>query len=171
MPFRHDAGIFRPNGVSRRTLNGMKTPNPRCFGVWGVIGKKVEAKNPNGVSAKCAIYGDVRIGLTLYSSSCSTRYELNFLLGRKKMSVGKKSKNVRKKKCFVKNHIKGSSEGPSSKGRPQSQLRVPTCGGMSTDGPQPTQGHLKKKKSRSVVFWDCFFVPCFLFLFFWRPLG
>jgi hypothetical protein len=33
----------------------MKTLNPRCFGVWGVIGKKVEAKNPNGVSAKCAI--------------------------------------------------------------------------------------------------------------------
>jgi hypothetical protein len=33
----------------------MKTPNPSSFGVWGVIGKKVEAKNPNGVSAKCAI--------------------------------------------------------------------------------------------------------------------
>jgi hypothetical protein len=33
----------------------MKALNPRCFGVWGVIGKKVEAKNPNGVSAKCAI--------------------------------------------------------------------------------------------------------------------
>ena len=55
MPFRHDAGVFRPNGVSRRNFDGMKTPNPRCFGVWVVIGKKVEAKNPNGVSAKCAI--------------------------------------------------------------------------------------------------------------------
>jgi hypothetical protein len=33
----------------------MKTPNPSSFGVWGVIGKKVEAKNPNGVTAKCAI--------------------------------------------------------------------------------------------------------------------
>jgi hypothetical protein len=33
----------------------MKPPNPSSFGVWGVIGKKVEAKNPNGVSAKCAI--------------------------------------------------------------------------------------------------------------------
>jgi hypothetical protein len=45
------------NGVSRRTLNGMKAPNPRCFGVWGVIviGKKVEAKKSNRVSAKCAI--------------------------------------------------------------------------------------------------------------------
>jgi hypothetical protein len=29
MPFRHDAGIFTPNGVSRRTLNGMKALNPR----------------------------------------------------------------------------------------------------------------------------------------------
>jgi hypothetical protein len=29
--------------VSQRTLNGMKTPNPRCFGVWGVIGKRVES--------------------------------------------------------------------------------------------------------------------------------
>jgi hypothetical protein len=55
MPFRHDAGIFRPNGVSRRNFDGMKTPNPRCFGVWVVIGKKVEAKNPNEVSAKCAM--------------------------------------------------------------------------------------------------------------------
>jgi hypothetical protein len=35
------------------------------------------------------VHGDVRIGLTLYSSSCSTRYELNLLLGRKKMSVKK----------------------------------------------------------------------------------
>jgi hypothetical protein len=52
MPFRHDADVFRPNGVSRRNFDGMKTPNPRCFGVWVVIGKKVEAKNPNGVSAK-----------------------------------------------------------------------------------------------------------------------
>jgi hypothetical protein len=33
----------------------MITPNPRCFGVWGVIGKRVEVENPNGVSAKCAI--------------------------------------------------------------------------------------------------------------------
>ena len=39
-----------------------------------------------------SIYGDVRIGLTLYSSSCSTRYELNLLLG------SRKKKNVRWKK-------------------------------------------------------------------------
>jgi hypothetical protein len=48
MPFRHDAGIFRPNGVSRRNFDGLKTPNPSSFGDWGVIGKKVEAKNPTG---------------------------------------------------------------------------------------------------------------------------
>jgi hypothetical protein len=35
----------------------MKTPNPRCFGVWGVIviGKRAEVEKPNRVSAKCAI--------------------------------------------------------------------------------------------------------------------
>jgi hypothetical protein len=48
----HDAGISRPNGVSQRTLNGMKTPNPRCFGVWGVISKKVEAKKPNRINIR-----------------------------------------------------------------------------------------------------------------------
>jgi hypothetical protein len=53
--FRHDAGIFRPNGVSRRPINGMKIPNPRCFGVWGVLGKKAEVQKPNRISAKCAI--------------------------------------------------------------------------------------------------------------------
>jgi hypothetical protein len=53
--FRHDAGIFRPNKVSRRNFDGMKTPNPSCFGVWGGIGRKAEVQNPNGVSAKCAI--------------------------------------------------------------------------------------------------------------------
>jgi hypothetical protein len=55
MPFRHDAGVFRPNGVSRRNFDGLKTPNPSSFGHRVCIGKKVEAKNPNGVSAKCAI--------------------------------------------------------------------------------------------------------------------
>jgi hypothetical protein len=34
----------------------MKIPNPRCFGVWRAIGKKVEAEKPNRVSAKCAIF-------------------------------------------------------------------------------------------------------------------
>jgi hypothetical protein len=33
----------------------MKTPNPRCFGVWRAIGKKIEAEKPNRLSAKCAI--------------------------------------------------------------------------------------------------------------------
>jgi hypothetical protein len=55
MPFRHDADVFRPNGVSRRNFDGLKPPNPSSFGVRGVIGKKAEEKNPNRVSAKCAI--------------------------------------------------------------------------------------------------------------------
>jgi hypothetical protein len=33
----------------------MITPNPRCFGVWGVIGKRAEVEKPNRVAAKCAI--------------------------------------------------------------------------------------------------------------------
>jgi hypothetical protein len=52
------AGIFRPNEVSRRNFDGMKTPNPRCFGVWGGLGRKAEVQNPNGVSAKCAIVAE-----------------------------------------------------------------------------------------------------------------
>jgi hypothetical protein len=41
--------------VSRRNFDGLKTPNPSSFGHRVCLGKKVEAKNPNGVSAKCAI--------------------------------------------------------------------------------------------------------------------
>jgi hypothetical protein len=37
--------------------------NPRCFGVWGVIGRKAEVQNPNGVSAKCAIDQLLQISL------------------------------------------------------------------------------------------------------------
>jgi hypothetical protein len=33
----------------------MEALNPRCFGVWGVIGKRFEVEKPNGVSAKCVI--------------------------------------------------------------------------------------------------------------------
>jgi hypothetical protein len=32
--FRHDAGIFRPNKVSRRNFDGMKTPNPKSEVLW-----------------------------------------------------------------------------------------------------------------------------------------
>jgi hypothetical protein len=56
MPFRHDADVFRPNGVSRRNFDGLKPPNPSSFRVWGVMGKKEEVQNPNRVSAKCAIH-------------------------------------------------------------------------------------------------------------------
>jgi hypothetical protein len=39
----------------------MKIPNPKDFGVWvwgvgvGVVGKKIEARKSNRISAKCAI--------------------------------------------------------------------------------------------------------------------
>jgi hypothetical protein len=33
------------------------------------------------------VHAEVRIGLTLYGSSCSTRYELNFFLGGKKKDI------------------------------------------------------------------------------------
>jgi hypothetical protein len=38
--------------LDQENLNGTKALNPRCFGVWGVVGKKVEAKKSNRVSAK-----------------------------------------------------------------------------------------------------------------------
>jgi hypothetical protein len=55
MPFRHDAGVFRPNGMSRRNFDGLKPPNPSSFGVRDGLGRKTEVQNPNRVSAKCAI--------------------------------------------------------------------------------------------------------------------
>jgi hypothetical protein len=42
--------------VSRRNFDGLKPQNPSSFGVRGFMGKKIEGKNSNGVSAKCAIY-------------------------------------------------------------------------------------------------------------------
>jgi hypothetical protein len=89
-----------------------------------------------------------------------------------------KIKNPQKKMFRKDTTSRGHQRELARKGRHRSQLRVPTCGGMSmsTDGPQPTQGAPKKKKKKRKVgrlffgFWDCFFVPCFLFLFFWRPL-
>jgi hypothetical protein len=58
--------------------------------------QKQNSEHTRGELNGLVVYGDLRIaGLTLYSSSCSTRYELNLLPGRKKMSVGEK--NVRKK--------------------------------------------------------------------------
>jgi hypothetical protein len=50
------------------------------------------------------------IGLTLYSSSCGTRYELNLLLGREKMSV-EKTQKMSAKKSFVKTPHRGVIRG------------------------------------------------------------
>jgi hypothetical protein len=76
------------------------------------------------------VYADVRIGLTLYSISCSTRYKLSLYFGGiKKMSVGKKQKvSERKKNVSQRHHIRGHQRKPARKGRPRSQLQVPTCG-------------------------------------------
>jgi hypothetical protein len=60
MSFHHDADIFRPNGVSRRTPNRMKALDPSSFGVQGVIGEIVEAEKPIRVSAKRATGGQAR---------------------------------------------------------------------------------------------------------------
>jgi hypothetical protein len=49
----------------------MITPNPRYFGVWGVIGKRVEVENPNGVSAKCAILGTISRKTSDSTDKCS----------------------------------------------------------------------------------------------------
>jgi hypothetical protein len=63
--------------------------------------KTANTQETRGELNGLVVYGDVRIGLTLYSSSCGTRYELNLLLGRKKMSVGK-IKKCQHKKMFRK---------------------------------------------------------------------
>jgi hypothetical protein len=112
------------------------------------------------------VYADVRIGLSLYSSSCSTRYGLNLLLG-KKCPL----KKCPQKEIFRKDTTKrGHQRELARKGRPHSQLWVPICGGMST---ADARGNFKKKKkgSRSVVFWSLFSWSLFSFSFFWRPLG
>ena len=43
--------------------------------------QKQNSEHTKGELNGLVVYGDVRIGLTLYSSSCGTRYELNFFLG------------------------------------------------------------------------------------------
>jgi hypothetical protein len=48
------------------------------------------------------VYGDVRIGLTVYSSSCITRYELNLLHEKEKNVRWKIIKKTSAKKMFRK---------------------------------------------------------------------
>ena len=102
--------------------------------------QKQNSEHTRGELNGLVVYGDVRIGLTLYSSSCSTRYELNLLLGsRKKKNVRWKKITKSAKKMFRKDTTsRGYQRELARKGRHRSQLRVPTCGGMSTDGPRPT---------------------------------
>jgi hypothetical protein len=59
--------------------------------------QKQNSEHTRGELNGLVVYGDVRIGLTLYSSSCSTRYELNLL-------------HEKKKKCPLKNNKKTSAK-------------------------------------------------------------
>ena len=54
---RHDAGVFGPNRRHEQNRNGEKPLKPGSFGVRGPPTKKVEAKVPPGISARCAIPG------------------------------------------------------------------------------------------------------------------
>jgi hypothetical protein len=61
--------------------------------------QKQNSEHTRGELNGLVVYGDVRIGLidTLYSSSCSTHYELNLLLGRKKKCpLGNKKMSTKK---------------------------------------------------------------------------
>jgi hypothetical protein len=74
--------------------------------------QKQNSEHTRGELNGLVVYVDVRIGLTLYSSSCSTRYELNFLLGRrKKCPLEKNKKMSAKTKYFVKTPHKGVIRG------------------------------------------------------------
>jgi hypothetical protein len=61
--------------------------------------QKQNSEHTGGELNGLVVNGDVRIGLTLYSSSCSTRYELNLLLG------SRKKKNVRWEKKSAKKNV------------------------------------------------------------------
>jgi hypothetical protein len=54
--------------------------------------QKQNSEHTRGELNGLVVYGDVRIGLTLYSSSCRTRYELNLLLERKNVRWEKTKK-------------------------------------------------------------------------------
>jgi hypothetical protein len=71
--------------------------------------QKQNSEHTKGELNGLVVYGDVRIGLTLYSISCSTRYEIYLLHEKeKKMSVGKNKKMPAKKFVSQRHHIKGS---------------------------------------------------------------
>jgi hypothetical protein len=68
--------------------------------------KTANTQGKNGL----VVYADVRIGLALYGSSCSTRYdELHLFFGGKQKSVFKKM--AADKKSFAKTAYKGATRG------------------------------------------------------------
>jgi hypothetical protein len=97
-------------------------------------------RNGRGELNGLVVCGDVRIGLTLYSSSCSTRYELNLLLGkRKKMSA--------EKKCFAKTPHKGVIRAGNQlvKEDPTASCGCPHAVACPQTAHSRRKGHLKKK--------------------------
>jgi hypothetical protein len=72
--------------------------------------QKQNSEHTKGELNGLVVYGDVQIGLTLYSSSCGTRYDLNFLLGKKNVRWKKKCPQ-KKKKCVAKTPPKGVIRG------------------------------------------------------------
>jgi hypothetical protein len=58
--------------------------------------QKQNSEHTRGELNGLVVYGDVRIGLTLYSNSCSTRYELNLLHKEKKCPLEKKKRPQKK---------------------------------------------------------------------------
>ena len=61
--------------------------------------QKQNSEHTRGELNGLVVFGDVQIGLTLYSSSCSTRYELSLLLEKNPLET-----KVRTKKSFEKTH-------------------------------------------------------------------
>jgi hypothetical protein len=120
------------------------------------------------------VHGDVRIGLTLYSSSCSSRYELTFFSEEiKNRCPLEKEMSEKKKKQIAKTpHIGGHQRELARKGRPH--IQHPAAGAhMRWHVHNRRKGHLKKKRGKSVgCFLGLFFgsLSSFFFFFFGGPL-
>jgi hypothetical protein len=55
--------------MSRRNFDGLKPPNPSSFGVRGGLGRKAEVQNPNRISAKCAIIGQLPLWFYIFTQA------------------------------------------------------------------------------------------------------
>jgi hypothetical protein len=59
--------------------------------------QKQNSEHTRGELNGLVVYGDVRIGLTLYSNSCSARYELNLFARKEKKCPLEKKMSAKKK--------------------------------------------------------------------------